>query len=129
MRKFNNHKTKDFDSDFERKRYQQLKNMQDAGIIKSLELKPKFVLQQKHQYVDEEGKTRTLREITYTPDYVYLEGSRLVAEDAKGFETEVFRIKRKMFMAKYPQYTFRTFYQKDSESKLTKRIKKWTKSQ
>lgn len=116
-----------FDSKYEYQRYLELKNMEDLGLIKNLETKIKFVLQQRHQYVDEDGKVKYLREITYTPDFVYNEGRRLIAEDAKGFATEVFKIKRKIFMAKYPQYTFRTTYQKDNSVK--RRTKKWIKSQ
>ena len=127
MNKFNNIKTMGFDSKYEHQRYLELKEMERLRIIENLETQPKFILQERHQYVDEHGKVKYLREITYTPDFVYNEGRRLIAEDAKGFATEVFKIKRKLFMAKYPQYTFRISYQKDNSIK--RRTKKWVKSQ
>lgn len=90
-----------FDSKKEAKRYQELKLLKRAGKIQELELQPKFILQERFVY---EGKT--IRAITYVADFKYKIGGKTIVEDTKGFRTEVFNIKAKMFKKKYPQYKF-----------------------
>ena len=90
-----------FDSKKEAKRYQELKMLERAGKIQDLELQPSFILQDRFTY---EGKT--IRAITYVADFKYRVGDDIIIEDAKGFKTEVFNIKAKIFKSKYPQYKF-----------------------
>ncbi|MDE6182522.1 MAG: DUF1064 domain-containing protein [Eubacteriales bacterium] len=70
MNKYNNKKIKidgiKFDSKAEAKRYQQLKLMEQAGLIKDLVLQPKFLLQDKFRY-----KNKTYRKIEYIADFSY----------------------------------------------------------
>ncbi len=94
-----------FDSKREANRYQELKLLEQAGEISYLELQPSFILQESFKY---QGKT--IRAITYKADFAYheLASNAVVVEDVKGMETEVFRIKRKLFLSKYGEtYDFR----------------------
>lgn len=86
-----------FDSKKEAGRYKELKLLEKAGEIKNLQLQPKFTLQEsfKHQ-----GKIE--RKITYIADFMYEEkNGEIVVEDTKGYRTDVYKIKRKMFLKIY----------------------------
>ncbi|MGO3751192.1 MAG: DUF1064 domain-containing protein [Peptoniphilaceae bacterium] len=87
-----------FDSRKEANRYKELKLLERAGVIKSLELQPKFLLQE--EYI-KDGKT--IKEITYKADFMYYDGekNKVVIEDVKGFKTDVYRLKKKLFEYKY----------------------------
>ena len=86
-----------FDSKKEANYYTKLKILRDAGKILDLELQKRFVLQQGFKL---HGKT--YRAITYIADFVYKdqEGQTHVV-DTKGYRTEVYKIKKKLFMKKY----------------------------
>lgn len=86
-----------FDSKKEAQHYMELKLLQSAGIIRDLELQPKFILQESFK---KNGKT--YREISYIADFKYIEREQVIVEDVKGKETEVFKIKHKLFEYKYP---------------------------
>ena len=88
-----------FDSIAESKRYKELKLLEQAGEISELELQPRFLLQEGFR---KNGKT--FRKIEYIADFQYIENGRLVIEDVKGKETEVFKLKRKLFEHEYPDY-------------------------
>ena len=88
-----------FDSIAESKRYKELKLLERAGEIKKLELQPRFLLQESFK---KNGKT--FRKIEYIADFQYIENGRVVIEDVKGKETEVFKLKRKLFEHEYPDY-------------------------
>ena len=92
-----------FDSKAEARRYAELKLLLRAGKITGLVIHPVYVLQETFQR--ENGKT--IRPITYEADFCYLEGKSLVVEDVKGVETEVFRIKRKLFFFRHPDLELR----------------------
>ena len=85
-----------FDSKKEAKRYSELKLMQKAGIIKDLELQPKFLLQPKFKL-----NNKTERAIYYIADFRYRRGDKTIIEDVKGTRTEIFKLKRKLFLYKY----------------------------
>ncbi len=85
-----------FDSKLELKRYLELVQMRDSGLIRNLELQPKFLLQDKFRH---EGKE--VRAIHYVADFKYIRENQVIVEDAKGFETDVYKIKKKMFLFKY----------------------------
>lgn len=88
-----------FDSIAESRRYKELKLLEQAGEIKELELQPRFLLQESFK---KNGKT--FRKIEYIADFQYIENGRVVIEDVKGKETEVFKLKRKLFEHEYPEY-------------------------
>ncbi|WP_145148541.1 DUF1064 domain-containing protein [Paenibacillus xylanexedens] len=79
-----------FDSMSEGEYYQLLLQQKKYGDIKDFECHPRFVLQEKPK-------------VTYIADFLVTElnGSRRVV-DIKGVETSTFRVKLKLFQAKYP---------------------------
>ena len=81
-----------FDSKREKERYVELKALEKIGIIKDLKTQVSFELQPKYKIGN-----KTIRAIKYVCDFVYIKNEKYVVEDVKGFETEVFKIKRKMF--------------------------------
>lgn len=85
-----------FDSKKEANYYTYLKLLEKAGKIKNLELQKKFILQDKFNL---NGKT--YRAITYVADFVYEEKGQTHVVDTKGYRTEVYKIKKKLFMKKY----------------------------
>ena len=88
----------EFDSKKEATRYSQLKILEKAGLIKNLELQKVFELQEGFKL---NGKS--YRKITYVADFYYYDNhlKRYVVEDVKGYKTEVYKLKKKMFMYKY----------------------------
>ena len=102
MSKYKNKKTQVdmyvFDSIAESKRYKELALLEKAGKITELELQPRFLLQESFK---KNGKT--YRKIEYIADFQYMENGQLIVEDVKGKETEVFKLKRKLFEKKYPE--------------------------
>ena len=90
-----------FDSKLEAKTYQDLQYLVKAKKIEGLELQKTFVLQPSFKC---NGKTE--RAITYKADFYYKQDGKEYCIDAKGFRTEVFKIKRKMFLFKYPHIVF-----------------------
>ena len=106
MSKYRNKKTQIgmyvFDSIAESKRYKELALLEKAGQIKGLELQPKFLLQEGFK---KNGKT--YRKIEYIADFMYIENGKVIIEDVKGIETDVFKLKRKMFEYKYPEFELR----------------------
>lgn len=101
--KYNNRKTMidgiTFDSNKEARRYTVLRSLQDGGYIKGLSLQVPFELIPK-----QDGE----RAVKYIADFVYydIEKQMHIVEDVKGFKTDVYKLKRKLFKYKYPEYTF-----------------------
>lgn len=81
-----------FASKMERRRYRELKQLRKAGVIKDLELQPRYPLTSKGVLV-----------CTYVADFKYwdIEREREVVEDVKGRITAEFRIKKKWMKALY----------------------------
>lgn len=93
-----------FDSKKEARRYKELKVLERAGTIKELELQPRFILQDKFKL---EGKTH--RKIEYVADFKYWDKEKetWIVEDVKGVKTDVYKLKKKIFLKKYGrEYTF-----------------------
>lgn len=93
----------EFDSKKEANRYEELKMLEKAGLIKELELQKKFELQPK--YVNNKGKK--IRPITYKADFYYYDNhlERYIVEDTKGYRTEVYKLKKKILEYVYPNLT------------------------
>lgn len=91
-----------FDSAKEAKRYKELKLLEQAGEINNLELQPHFLLQESFRKND-----KTYRKIEYVADFKYTENGKTIVEDVKGLQTEVFKIKHKLFEKKYPELELR----------------------
>lgn len=100
--KYNNQKTIvdgiKFDSKKEAEYYCQLKLLKQAGEIKD------FGMQQKYELLPTFKKNgATHRSITYIADFVITNNDGTVdVVDVKGIETQVFRIKKKLFEYMYP---------------------------
>lgn len=94
-----------FDSKAEADRYKELLLAQNAGVISDLKVHQNFVLQP--AFRDNTGKSQ--RQIIYEADFVYREAGKekVTVEDLKGYETPVFKLKRKMFLFHYPEYELR----------------------
>ena len=86
-----------FQSKKEANRYCELKLLEKAKEIEELKLQPKFILQEGFK---KDGVT--YRAITYVADFSYIQKGKLIVQDVKGVETEVFKLKRKLFEYKYP---------------------------
>ena len=71
-----------FDSKLEAKRYQELKEMEEKGLIRALVLQPKFQLIPKFQ-----ANGKTYRKCTYIADFSYydVKTGKTFVEDAKGY--------------------------------------------
>ena len=85
-----------FDSKKEANYYTKLKILRDAGKISGLRLQEKFILQPSFKL---NGKT--YRAITYVADFVYKDDKGMHVVDTKGYRTEVYKIKKKLFMKKF----------------------------
>lgn len=86
-----------FDSQAEMRRWNELVLLERAGAIRELRFHPRFRLTEPFTTAGGER----VGAITYEADFGYVEGERTVVEDTKGVWTEVFRIKRKLFLARY----------------------------
>jgi len=97
-RKYNNKKATvdgiSFHSKREALRYMALKLMELKGEIHDLTLQPSFLLQPGFYYM---GKKE--RDIKYIADFSYMQDGKLVIEDVKGMRTEVYKLKRKLFLS------------------------------
>lgn len=91
-----------FDSIQESIRYKELKLLLRAGQISNLELQPHFLLQDSFK---KNGKT--YRKIEYIADFKYIENGKTIVEDVKGMQTDVFKLKHKLFEKKYPELELR----------------------
>lgn len=88
-----------FDSKKEAKRYQDLKILENAGVISNLNRQVPFEIVPKQN-----GE----RAVKYIADFMYVEVAtgKVIVEDVKGYRTDVYKIKRKLFKLRYPEYEF-----------------------
>jgi hypothetical protein len=92
-----------FDSKAEAARYLQLRQLQQAGEIRSLVVHPTYTVLE--AFVDNEGVKQTA--VRYTPDFSYIEGEQFVAEDVKGYPYRDFSMRAKLFKRAYPEVKLR----------------------
>lgn len=95
-----------FDSLAEARRYGELKVLQAAGAIAGLVIHPRYELQA--AFEDREGQRWP--PVVYVADFAYTEDGAPVVEDVKGFETEAWKLKRRLFLARYPEHALRVIY-------------------
>lgn len=88
-----------FDSKLEARRYCELKLLERAKEIKDLRRQVEFELQPSYK-----KNNKTIRAINYVADFVYydLKKGKIIIEDTKGFKTEIYKLKKKLFEYKYP---------------------------
>lgn len=108
--KYGNKKTKidgyTFDSKRESMYYLKYKRQLIDGKITELTLQPSFLLQDK--FKDRKGVSH--RAIKYVSDFKFVENGKIVVVDVKGHLTDVYKMKKKMFLFKYPNIEFREVY-------------------
>lgn len=85
-----------FDSKKERDHYIYLKNLEMAGEIKDLRTQIRFELQPKYKI-----NKKRVQAISYIADFIYLKNGNYIVEDTKGYRTQIYKIKKKMFEYKY----------------------------
>ena len=83
-------------------RYRELVIQSALGLISDLKLQPTFELEPACAV---NGGLDKIRAINYVADFQYTRNGETIVEDVKGVETPVFKIKAKMFRAKYPNLT------------------------
>ncbi len=100
-----------FQSRLEARRYTQLKQMEQEGVIHNLVLQPKFLLQEKFK---DPYSGKVYQPIRYIGDFMYTDqtGQKIV-EDTKGFATDLFKLKWKMVIQKHPEIKFITIKGKE----------------
>ena len=88
-----------FDSKKESERFLELRQWKKMGKIAELDLQPSFTLQ--GGFEDAQGKKH--QPIIYFADFMYRDQKtgEVIVEDVKGIKTEVYRIKKKLFLYKY----------------------------
>lgn len=105
MSKYHSRKTKvdgiTFDSKAEAERYAELRLLLRAGIVRELKLQPEFELIPAFR-----KNGRTYRRTVYRADFSYYDATsgQFVIEDVKGMKTELYRLKKKLFEYKYPDW-------------------------
>lgn len=87
-----------FDSKLEAQRYGELKLMEKAGKIRDLKLQPSFELIPAFR-----KNGITYRAIIYKADFSYTLNGKTVIEDTKGYKTDVYILKKKLFEFRYPE--------------------------
>ena len=99
-----------FDSAKEARRFQQLRLLEKAGAIRDLQRQVEFELipaQYEPPRTLKNGRKvrgRCIeRKTVYKADFSYIQSDtgEYIVEDAKGFRTEVFKIKKKLMLKKY----------------------------
>ena len=105
--KYHNTKTRyndmSFDSVKEKRRYQQLLDLRNAGEISDLRAQVKFVLIPAQR--DPVTGKLLERECSYYADFVYVQDGKTVVEDVKGYRQgqayNLFVIKRKLMLFRF----------------------------
>jgi hypothetical protein len=91
-------KTEDgtFDSKYEYEEWCRLKLLERGGVIRNLLRQVPYVL-----IPTIRTTAGTLKQITYYADFVYEENGIVCMVDTKGYETEVFKIKKRLLINQY----------------------------
>jgi len=98
-----------FQSIKEAERYSELKLQEHCGFISDLERQPVFLLQDKFKH-----NAKSYRDIRYFADFKYIKDGKEIIEDVKAWdekkqkfiETDVFKLKKKMLLKRYPGINF-----------------------
>ncbi|WP_152633030.1 DUF1064 domain-containing protein [Aliarcobacter butzleri] len=94
-------KTVIFDSIKEADYFDKLHLELRAGIIKNLDLQPQFEIIPKFTY----GDTKYSK-IKYIADFSYIKNGDFFVVDVKGFKTDVYKIKIRLFLIQNPNVKF-----------------------
>lgn len=99
--KYKSVKTNGYASKKENNRAFELSLLERAWKIKNLREQISFLLQESFEYRGEK-----IRSINYVADFVYEKDGETIVEDVKWFKTDVYAIKRKMLLSRYPYIFF-----------------------
>ena len=93
-----------FDSKLEATRYTELKLLERKGIIKDLKLQPSYELIPTFK-----KDNKTYKKATYKADFSYYDNElgKTIIEDTKGYKTDVYELKKKLFEYLYKDLTIR----------------------
>lgn len=93
-----------FDSKLEAQRYTELRLLERGGYIKDLKLQPSYELIPTFT-----KNKKTYRKACYIADFSYYDNelNKTIVEDTKGFKTDVYLLKKKMFEYLYKDLTIR----------------------
>lgn len=113
MTKYRNKKTEvllegkiyKFDSKKEASHFGNLIQLLKAGVISELKLQPEFDIIPQVKW---NGKT--LCKIKYIADFQYKQNDMEIVVDVKGLKTDVYNLKKRLFLIQYPQYKFVEIY-------------------
>lgn len=96
-----------FDSLLEANRWQELKLLQRAKQIQNLDRQVRFELQPSYK-----KNNKTIKAINYVADFVYydLNKKKMIVEDTKGFKTDVYKLKKKIFEYVFPDLEITEIY-------------------
>ena len=83
-----------FDSQLEARRFRELLLLERAGAITGLQRQVKFELIPSQRI----GGKVVERACNYVADFTYIENGQKVVEDAKGYKTPEYRIKKKLLL-------------------------------
>jgi Protein of unknown function (DUF1064) len=112
-----------FDSKSEYLLYEKFKQMEQENLIHNLKCKQKFDLVPKTKWWNNiKQKFDIVRELSYICDFTFTRDNKEVVVDCKGwalrldkktntqkykaYYDEIYKIKKKLFLHKYPQYIF-----------------------
>ncbi len=73
-------------------RYRELKGLQQMGFIHDLSLQVVFPIAINNEHI-----------CNYIADFTYTENKKYIVEDFKGYRTNIYRLKKKLFEAAYQQ--------------------------
>lgn len=90
-----------FRSGLEANAYQLLKVWERAGHISDLRLQPRFLLQARFL-----RHGVSIRGMHYTADFQFTRNFRTVVVEAKGYRTQAFELRRKLFLKKFPELEY-----------------------
>jgi len=94
-----------FDSKKEAKRFDELLLLAKQGIIKNLTLQPEFEIIPTVRW-----NKKTLCKIKYIADFKYEQNGNIIVEDVKGFKTDVYQLKKRLFLLQNNNLEFREIY-------------------
>ncbi len=102
-----------FASRLEADYYCDLKLLKMAGEVETIELQPEFLL--KESFTKKGKKHRAIR---YIADFkvMYADGRVEIVDvkPSKTYKTQVYRLKKKLFEARYPELTIKEVYKDDN---------------
>lgn len=91
-----------FDSKKEAKRFDELLLLAKQGIIKNLTLQPEYEIIPTVKW-----NKKTLCKIKYIADFKYEQNGNIIVEDVKGFKTDIYQLKKRLFLLQNPTLDFR----------------------